>query len=96
MEFNRLVATPGERKKVEGYLCPEPGCSVGYNRREGYFMMIPQKEYTERDMIPYVSCRRDGGLMYLAETKPDNRSFRLWRCPRCKMTRTNREVLRPS
>ena len=96
MEFNRFVATPGEEKRIGCYLCPEPGCSVRFNLREGYFMMIRHKEYTERDIIPCVSCPRDGGLMYLAQTKQANRSFRLWRCPRCRMTRTNREVLRPS
>jgi len=93
MQFSRFVTTPDGPKRVQGYLCPEPGCTVGYKRVEGYFMMIPTRAYTERDIIPCVSCPRDGQLMYLAQTNPYNRSFRLWKCPLCKMSRTNREVL---
>jgi hypothetical protein len=93
MQFSRFIATPDGPKRVHGYICPEPGCLVGYNRREGYFMMVPTRAYTERDIIPSVSCPRDGQLMYLAQTNPDNRSFRLWKCPLCKMIRTNREIL---
>jgi hypothetical protein len=29
--------------------------------------------------------------MYLAEIRPEKRSFRRWTCPRCKTSRTNGE-----
>jgi|SRR4029077_4954898 hypothetical protein len=92
MEFSQILPTFGGLKQLAGYFCPATGCSVGYNRRDGYFMMIPRREYTDRDIIPCVSCPGDGRLMYLAQIKPDKRSFRLWRCPHCKMSRTNREI----
>jgi hypothetical protein len=94
MGFKRFVAAPDGPRRMHGYVCPAPGCSVGYNRREGYFMMVPRRAHTERDIIPCVRCPHDGQLMYLAQTNPDNRSFRLWKCPLCGMSRTNREVLK--
>lgn len=95
MEFSHIPRNAGRLTHMPCYLCPEPGCSVAYGRREGYFMIIPRREYTERDIMPCVSCPRDGQLMFLAQIKPERRSFRLWRCPRCKTSRTNEEVSRP-
>jgi hypothetical protein len=91
MELSQIPPNAGKLTRTPCYLCPELGCSVAYNRREGYFTIIPQKEYTERDIMPSVSCPRDGRLMYLAEIKPEKRSFRRWTCPRCKTSRTNGE-----
>jgi len=95
MQSSQIDATSDELKRVLGYFCPEPGCSVGYTCRDGYFVVIPGREYTEEEIIPCVSCPCDGGLMYLAQISLDTRSFRLWKCPLCKMSRTNREVLTP-
>jgi len=36
---------------------------------------------------------RDGQPIYLAETNPGKKAFRLWRCPQCDSTRTNEENL---
>jgi hypothetical protein len=95
MTFGGIAATSGELKRVLGYFCAEPGCSVGYDRRNGYFMMTQRREYPDQVIIPCVSCPRDGRLMYLAQIKADMRSFRLWRCPLCETSRTNREALTP-
>lgn len=67
------------------YACPEPGCPIYYTSPAGYFITS----------TPWVTCPQHGVPMYLAEIKPEKRSFRLWRCPedRCKATRTNEEDL---
>jgi len=44
-------------------------------------------------MTPRVACPRDGQPMYLAETNPEKKAFRLWRCPQCHSSRTNEEDL---
>lgn len=67
------------------YACPEPDCVVHYNSPSGYFVTS----------MPDIACPHHGLPMYLAEVKPQNRSFRLWRCPQvgCNATRTNEEHL---
>jgi len=65
------------------YTCPEPSCLIHYSSPSGYFMTP----------MPDVTCPRDSLPMYLAEVKPQNRSFRLWRCPQCDATHTNEESL---
>jgi hypothetical protein len=65
------------------YACPEPGCLIHYNSPAGYFIAP----------MPDVTCPHHRVLMYLAEVKPQNRSFRLWRCPQCDATHTNDENL---
>lgn len=47
---------------------------------------------TEPDIRPRVSCPNDGHLMYLAEVRPERKSFRLWKCPECNTIRTNEEL----
>jgi hypothetical protein len=65
------------------YACPEPGCLIHYNSPTGYFITP----------MPEVTCPHHKLPMYLAEVKPQNRSFRLWRCPQCAATHTNEEDL---
>jgi hypothetical protein len=65
------------------YTCPEPGCLIHYSSPTGYFMTP----------MPDVTCPHHGLPMYLAEVKPQDRSFRLWRCPQCDATHTNEETL---
>jgi len=81
------------RKSVQTlvYACAEPGCLVHYNGMHGYFISTQKRDKILRDMVPRVGCPYDGLLMYLAEVKPQQRSFRLWRCPVCKASRTNEE-----
>src|SRR6266478_2336470 len=65
------------------YTCSEPGCLIHYNSPTGYFITP----------MPDVTCPHHSLPMYLAEVKPQNRSFRLWRCPQCAATHTNEEDL---
>jgi hypothetical protein len=74
------------------YACQELGCFVCYGSSQGYFINEQDADATEPEIIPRVSCRNDGHLMYLAEVRPEKRSFRLWKCPECNAIRTNDEL----
>ena len=65
------------------YACTESGCLIYFSSSTGYFMTP----------IPNVTCPHHSLPMYLAEVKPQDRSFRLWRCPQCDATHTNEETL---
>lgn len=67
------------------HACPVSDCLIHYSKLTGYF--IPS--------VPTVACPRHEAPMYLAEVKPERRSFRLWKCPQvgCRATRTNEEHL---
>jgi len=74
------------------YACLKPGCFVCYDSSQGYFISKQGAETTEPDISPRVSCHSDGQLMYLAEVRPERKSFRLWKCPECNAIRTNGEL----
>lgn len=78
------------------YVCEEPGCVVRYNSSRGYFITTQDGSQLESEIMPRVSCPQDRQLMYLAEIRPKQRSYRLWRCPECDMSRTNEELSRAS
>jgi hypothetical protein len=95
MEMSRtdvLIKTKGPPTQTSAYACPVPDCAVHYTVSNGYFI-AGNNGQVERDMTPHVICPRDGRRMYLAETNPAKRTFRLWRCPQCDSTRTNEEDL---
>ena len=73
------------------YVCKEPGCPIRYNSSDGYFIDTEDAKTIEQEMVPGVSCPNDEHLMYLAEVRPERRSFRVWRCPECNASRTNEE-----
>ena len=75
------------------FACTEPDCFVHYNIYRGYFVLSQNGNMNELEMVPSVRCLRDGAPMYLAETDPEKREFRLWRCPQCDGRRTNEEGL---
>jgi hypothetical protein len=74
------------------YACQKPGCFVCYDSAQGYFINKQDADTTEQEISPRVSCRNDGHLMYLAELRPERKSFRLWKCPECNTIRTNEEL----
>jgi hypothetical protein len=74
------------------YACQEPGCFVRYDSSQGYFINEQEADTTEPNIRPRVSCPHDGHLMYLAEVRPERKSFRLWKCPECNTVRTNEEL----
>jgi hypothetical protein len=86
--------TRGEDPPTEAstYACPQPDCTVHYNASNGYFV-VPNNGQAGSDIAPRLKCPRDGQPMYLADTNPEKRDFRLWRCPQCDSTRTNEEGL---
>jgi len=78
----------GEPMPTPAYACPVPDCFVHYASSHGYYL-APQYGLMERHMTPRVTCPHDGQPMYLAKTNPEERSFRLWRCPQCDATSMN-------
>ena len=94
MRLNQsLLKSKGEDTQTLSYACTEPDCLVHYNSSRGYFMLSQDGSTSELDMLPRVRCLHDGMPMYLSGVNPNNRGFRLWRCPQCDGSRTNEEDL---
>jgi hypothetical protein len=73
------------------YACREPGCFIHYYSSQGYFIEPQDGDNGESEIKPGVHCPKDGRVMYLAEVRPERKSFRLWKCPECNAIRTNGE-----
>jgi hypothetical protein len=96
MEPTEVRVSEGrETPQIAAYSCTEPDCRVHYNASRGYF--VPNYSGTAKDldmlMLPKVRCSKDGTPMYLAETDPAKRGFRLWICPQCDARHTNEDDL---
>jgi hypothetical protein len=76
------------------YACQEPGCLIRYYSSQGYFIEPQDGHRSDPEIKPSVHCPKDGRVMYLAEVRPDRKSFRLWKCPDCGHLRTNGESSR--
>ena len=74
------------KKESLAYRCQEPDCHVYYDRSEGYFLNGLGRNRIEQETTPRVHCSQDGHLIYLLEVQREHPSFRLWRCPQCKMS----------
>jgi hypothetical protein len=85
----RLESQPTERQL---YSCRESGCLVRYTDSDGYFLDTKEAKIIEQETTPHVTCLNDGQLMYLAVVTPEERSFRLWKCPQCNSSLTNEET----
>jgi hypothetical protein len=83
------LTLPSEPTERLVYACQEPGCLVRYDRRRGYFLDTEDATTLEQEATPHVTCSNDGQVMYLAEVSPQRRSFRLWKCPTCNLSRIN-------
>jgi hypothetical protein len=95
MKLSRtLVKLDKKSWQTAAYVCEEPGCVVWYNSSRGYFITTQEGTNLESEIIPRVSCPKDRCLMYLAAIRPEQRSYRLWRCPECNLSRTNEELSR--
>ena len=86
-----LLKLPGTSAEKLVYVCKEPGCLIRYNSSDGYLMGTEDAKTIELEMAPRVSCPNDEHPMYLAQVRPERRSFRLWKCPECKVSLTNEE-----
>ena len=91
-----LLQIGGKSQRLSGYVCEEPSCSVRYSSSHGYWVTSPDGREQEGEVVPAVSCPKDGALMYLAEVRPEQRSYRLWRCAACGTSLTNEELSRAS
>lgn len=81
-----------EPQQTLTYTCPEPECQVHYSLLRGYF--FPNQNGNKRvDMLPDVRCLHDGTPLYLVQIDKEKRAFRLWLCPQCGASRTNKEDL---
>jgi hypothetical protein len=97
MSLSRIFLKIGRKsRQTAAYVCEEPGCSVRYNGSRGYFIITQDRTQIEREIVPRVSCPQDGHLMYLAEIRPAQKNYRLWKCPECEMHRTNEDFSRAS
>jgi hypothetical protein len=97
MRFSRTLLKIGKKsRQTPAYVCDVPGCVARYNRSRGYFITAQDGSQMEGETAPRVSCPHDGQLMYLAEVRPQQRNYRLWRCPECNLSRTNEELSRAS
>ena len=74
------------------YACREPGCFIHYQSPQGYFIESQNGDRSESEIKPGVHCPKEERLMYLAEVRPEKKSFRLWKCPECDAIRTNGEI----
>jgi hypothetical protein len=97
MRLSRILLKIGKKsRQTAAYVCDVPGCVVRYNRPRGYFITNQDGSQIEEETTPRVSCPHDRQLMYLAEVRPEQRGYRLWRRPECSMSRTNEELSRAS
>ena len=85
-----LKLTSGPAVKLL-YVCKEAGCLIRYNSSDGYFVDMEGAKTIREELAPRVRCPNDEHPMYLAEVRPERRSFRLWKCPECSASRTNEE-----
>lgn len=79
-------AHPGQEPK---YACQESDCLVCFTTRDGYFLAPSETALVEEEILPSVQCPHDGAPMYLGEVRPEESSFRQWRCPRCSAASSN-------
>lgn len=81
----------GETGEQPLYACGEAGCLVCYEATAGYFLDTEDRKILEQEIRPRIRCPKDGYFMYLAEVRPEQRSFRLWRCPECYAGHTHQD-----
>ena len=72
------------------YVCPVWDCLVNYSS-SGYFIAAKERDRVEQSTRPSICCPNDGTPMYLAEIHPEDKSYRLWKCPQCGKSLTNLE-----
>jgi hypothetical protein len=83
----------GNHEPALMYCCLESGCLIRYMSSHGYMVFAENGNPIPSEVTPCVECPVDGCLMYLAEVRADKRSYRLWKCPECDMTKNNEEKL---
>lgn len=70
------------------FSCPEPSCLVHYSKVDGYFLSTQDPDLGKRSSPPpHQYCSNDKYPMCLVEVRQEDPSFRLWRCPKCGLSR---------
>lgn len=94
MRLVSMLSGNGTKPDQEpSYACLEPDCLARYTSTEGYFVAPRETGQVEEEILPQVRCPQDGALMYLGEVHPQERSFRLWKCPLCKAASRSGQAL---
>jgi hypothetical protein len=97
MRPSQILLRTGEKsERVSGYGCEQTDCLVRYSEARGYMVIGPEGSHVAGEVTPKVTCPTDGRFMYLAEVRPEQRSYRLWRCPECGKGLTNQELSQAS
>ena len=97
MRLSRVLLKIGEKSwQITAYVCEKSACVVRYNHSRGYFITTQDGSPMGGDTVPRFSCPQDSQLMYLTEVRPQQRNYRLWRCPDCNTSRTSEELSRAS
>ncbi len=91
-----LLQTAEKSEQVPTYVCAEPNCLVRYDSSSGYLVIAADGSHLRGELTPKVACPKDSALMYLAEVNPEQKSYRLWRCPKCGTSLTNQELSQAS
>ena len=92
MSLVQMVSGNGGPQELE-YVCQASDCFVRYRGVRGYFIAPRNGSALDKEIQPRIRCPHDGALMYLGEVRPEQRSFRLWRCPFCNGAFTSGPVL---
>ena len=70
------------------FACQQPSCFVHYSNRDGYFLNTQDRVLIKQcPAPPHQFCSYDKFPMYLVEVQQEQPSFRLWRCPKCGLSR---------
>lgn len=94
MSLVQMVSGNGSTPHQElEYACQASDCFVRYTGVHGYFTAPRNGSGLEEEILPHVRCPHDEAPMYLTQVRPEERSFRLWRCPLCKAASTSGQVL---
>lgn len=97
MRPSEIRLQTGEKsEQLLAYVCEEPNCSVRYSGSRGYLVIAPDGSQLHGELTPKVSCPKDSRPMYLTEVRPEQRTYRLWRCPECGTSLTNQELSQAS
>jgi hypothetical protein len=78
-----LLKIDAKVEELPAYVCEEPDCFVRYSADHGYFVANLEGDRIEGELTPHVVCPEDGRFLYLAEVRPEQKSYRLWKCPQC-------------
>jgi len=87
-----LLKVDDKVQELRAYACEEPDCFVRYSPQYGYFVASLEGDRIEGELTPRVTCPGDGRSLYLAGVRPEQRSYRLWRCPDCGQSFSNEDL----